>query len=548
MEPLAGELARLVPGSPEDLGLPYPHWRTHQREAVQDVLRAYAEGYKCVLLSAPTGSGKTIIGAAVGRMLEGHSLFLSHTIHLQNQQLRTLPEARTATGRGNWVCSLKTAMGEEMKASEAPCPPCPDKDGELDCGYYGQMIEAGESPEAVLNYAYALRILQARRLKGFENNPFSRRGLMVCDEGHLLERALVEAVAAPLNYKTFEVVGLDPPRRADLEEWTEWARSNIGEAEHETASAHRKYVRMRTEGAGAHAQKQVLTDYRRWHAIQEALKSLLELANVPAHLQPTQTGYRARPLWVWDLLPGRLFRHADRVLIMSATLGDPEITARLLGLNEWEYTHIEVPSAFPVENRLVFYWPVAKMRHGMPDQEKVRQAQALDELARKFPTTPGVVHCNSFALGEFLTDAVQPETRWRMWPHTRAYNPTPAFESEGLGGKLDNAILVTPSATTGVDWDFVGWAMLPKVPFPDLGDDIVRLRTDYVTKEGEPIGQKVYRQEAAMAMVQASGRHVRTETSKGVTIITDSAFYPLFKHLAPGAFPEWFRDAFRWRE
>ena len=120
-------LADLVPETPSDLGLPFTDWRKYQREAVQDVLRAYEEGYKVVLLSAPTGSGKTIIGAAVGRMLRGKALFLSHTIRLQQQQLRTLPDARLAMGRSHFPCIMTDLMGNpvDMTAEVAPCLPCP---------------------------------------------------------------------------------------------------------------------------------------------------------------------------------------------------------------------------------------------------------------------------------------------------------------------------------------------------------------------------------------------------------------------------------------
>jgi Rad3-related DNA helicase len=88
--------------------------------------------------------------------------------------------------------------------------------------------------------------------------------------------------------------------------------------------------------------------------------------------------------------------------------------------------------------------------------------------------------------------------------------------------------------------------MIPKVPYPDLGDDIVRLRYDYVTDEGESIGKQVYQQEAVKTLVQAAGRCVRTLTSKGVTVITDGAFWPLYKYAAPDAFPDWFRAAVSW--
>jgi Rad3-related DNA helicase len=537
-------LAELVPDSPSALGLPFTDWRKYQREAVQDILRAYQEGYKVVLLSAPTGSGKTIIGAAVGRMLEGKSLFLSHTIRLQQQQLRTLPDARTATGRSNHPCIMTDLMGNpsDMTAEDAPCLPCP-QGLHLGCPYYMQVREAGEAPEAVLNYAYALRVLQAYRLKGFEQNPFSHRGLMVCDEGHLLERAMVDATAAALRRRTFQSVGMQLPGGYNLDDWREWAEDNVRAVEHEADKSAQAVALAASEGKMPEDARRTS---KRWKSVANALNNLLELGKAHVHLQPTPEGVLARPLWVWDLLPSRLFRHADHILIMSATLGDPAITARLLGLQEHEVAHIEVPSTFPVENRPVFYWPVARMRHGMAEEEKIRQAQALVELASKFPNSPGVVHCNSFALGAFLERMTIALTERsiadRLLLHRPGTDVVRQFEAAP-----SNDILISPSCTTGVDWDFVGWAMIPKVPFPDLSDDVIRLRTEYVTEEGEPIGQKVYRQGAAMTVVQASGRHVRTEKSKGVTVITDSNFWALYKHLAPGAFPEWFKEAVQWR-
>jgi Rad3-related DNA helicase len=85
--------------------------------------------------------------------------------------------------------------------------------------------------------------------------------------------------------------------------------------------------------------------------------------------------------------------------------------------------------------------------------------------------------------------------------------------------------------------------MIPKVPYPNLGDDIVRLRYEYCTEEGEEIGKEVFKQEAALAVVQASGRNIRTPTSKGVTVITDSNFLSLFNHTSRASFPGWFREA-----
>jgi Rad3-related DNA helicase len=138
---------------------------------------------------------------------------------------------------------------------------------------------------------------------------------------------------------------------------------------------------------------------------------------------------------------------------------------------------------------------------------------------------------------------IYPDVRRRILTHVSKDREVVFQDFEKNPG---NHILITPAATTGVDWDFVGWQMIPKIPFPNLGDDIVRLRYEYCDEEGDEIGKEVFKQEAALAVVQASGRNIRTPISKGVTVITDSNFWSLFEFTSRASFPAWFREAVEW--
>lgn len=533
--------------SPRDLDLPHDEWRPHQWEAVQAAQQAIDMDKPKVLLSAPTGSGKTLIGAALARMMGARALYLSQTIHLQNQYLRTLPGARTATGRANHECRLEGPFGQRFAADEAPCP-CPNAHSE-GCSYYRQWFECLDAQDAVLNYAYAVRVLKAEGLRVYLpdradydvlENPFGGRELLVCDEGHLLEKAIIDADTIEIYESTFKRLGVDIPHTDDLETWREWAGRVL------------PWLNGRNKEVNATLRAmQTVSDSERGYArkVRSAQMAVSALSTIsgPYFVGPARHGYTIRPLWAWDRAQKTLFRHGANALIMSATLGNPHLTARLLGIGMDELAFIEVPSTFPLANRPVYYWPVAKMNYQMPDVDKFRQVQALVKLARMFPNSAGVVHCASFALGAFLYEGfvrIDPENARRVVLH-RSGNKSMAAAFESIGG---NAILISPSVTMGVDWDFVTWQMIPKVPFADLSDTFTRLRADYQTEEGEPIGRKVYQQDAALSIVQASGRCVRTPESKGVTIITDQAFWPLFKHIAPSSFPDWFRSAVRWED
>lgn len=535
-----------APDSPLELGLDKPEWREHQKETVDQILDAYQTSDR-VLLNAPTGAGKTIIGAALARCLSGDALYLAHTIQLQQQQLSTLPDAVTCTGRSNHPCINATylMMNPDMTAADADCPCEHAVSG--GCGYYDQWFRAMAAQDVVLNYAFVVRTIKGKGLRtwgGKVPNPFKNRGLMVCDEGHNLESALLDADGVDFYQRTWEEFGYEVPRTTDYGAWVEWRQANHVPLEADVDSVTES---RRAAGPG---NRDLWSRERKLKSMLMALEQMpVTTDHTPVYVGRTSYGYRVRPLWAWNRSNDILFKYAPKTLIMSATMGEPHLAAKLLGLENW--SQVTIPSTFPVANRPVYYWPVSRMKHGMEESEKQKQVVALAHLARKFPNSPGVVHCNSFALGRYLADGIRslaPDVSPRVLLHDSTNVKSRTFEPFQTHEGLDNAILITPSATTGVDWDFVGWQMIPKVPFPDLGDEFTRLRYDYVTDEGEAIGKEVYTQEAVKTLVQAAGRNVRTPTSKGVTVVTDSAFWPLFKYNAPKAFPDWFRAAVQWYE
>jgi Rad3-related DNA helicase len=543
-----------LPDSPEALGIPgYPEWREHQKEITSAIVDAL-ETNETVLVEAPTGAGKTIIGAATSRALGGRALYLAHTIMLQEQQLRTLPRAVTVTGRRNHACLLPVAQELGLTADEADCP-C-ELAEPAGCSYYRQWFAAMDAQDVVLNYAYMVRIVKAHGIRVADGwgtqgenrdvipNPFVGRRLMVCDEGHNLEQALLAADTVDVYQQSFEKYGYRLPDSVEVRPWLEWA------TQVQPQVSERLKELNRTRGSLDGLTVDTFKEANRLKGLVQTLDGVKEFgkfgAENPVYVARKAHGYTMQPLWAWNRSKKLLFGHADSSIVMSATLGAPGLTARLLGLSSW--AHLKIPSTFPVANRPVFYWPVSKMKYSMGDFDKQKQVVALVHLAQKFPNSPGVVHCNSYALGKYFYEGVariHPETWARCVFHDSKSRTATFADFEQSPG---NRILITPAATTGVDWDFLGWQMIPKVPYPDLSDDIVRLRYDYQTEEGEKLGQEVYTNEAVKTLVQAAGRCVRTPTSKGVTVITDAAFWPLFKYIAPDAFPDWFRAAVSWYE
>ena len=549
-----------LPNSPEELGLlGFPDWRQHQKEIVSDILDSFQTN-SVVLVEAPTGAGKTIIGAATSRALGGGATYLAHTIMLQEQQLRTLPDAVTVTGRRNHPCLLPMAGALNLTAEDADCP-CELAEPQ-GCSYYRQWFASMNARDVALNYAFMVRIVKANGIKVADGwgtqgedrnvipNPFVGRKLMVCDEGHNLEAALLSADAVEVYQASFERYGFKIPQGTDFLSWLQWATGLAPVLEERYKESKTALGKALMEG---NLSADGFKEGSRLKGLIQTLANIKDLSGIASHggeqsvfVGRRPFGFIIQPIWAWNRAHRLLFAHAENVMVMSATLGRPGLMARLLGLDSWD--HLKIPSTFPVANRPVFYWPVSKMKYNMPEIDKQKQVVALVTLANKFPNSAGLVHTNSYPLAKYLWEQAaryDQEVFARMILSTSSTRVADFADFEKNPG---NRILLTPAATTGVDWDFLGWQMIPKVPYGDLSDDITRLRYDYQTDEGEPLGKEVYQNEAVKTIVQACGRGVRSATSKCVTVITDGAFWPLFKYTAADAFPDWFRPAVQWYE
>src|SRR5215472_4796191 len=81
----------------------FERFRAEQIRAVDEIARAFDEGAKCVVLDAPTGSGKTLIGEASRRMAGSRSaVYVCSDRALQHQFNGDFPYSRVLMGRANY--------------------------------------------------------------------------------------------------------------------------------------------------------------------------------------------------------------------------------------------------------------------------------------------------------------------------------------------------------------------------------------------------------------------------------------------------------------
>ena len=196
---------------------------------------------------------------------------------------------------------------------------------------------------------------------------------------------------------------------------------------------------------------------------------------------------------------------------------------------------ISLPSPFPVEHRLIYWWPVIAWPRHDQDQSTVgpELARSVDYILSIHPGQRGLIHSVSYARAALLLQWVKND---RVFGHSDQ-----AFDAAIERLLVTPAgVLLSPRALEGVDLkaDRSEFQIFIKLPHLLLGDPRTRRRKDLV--------KNWYSLQTATNLIQGSGRSVRTATDIAPTYILDAAF-PNWLAIARAnrLLPEYFCDAIR---
>lgn len=525
-----------------------PAWfstlRDHQRIAVREILTAYEEGAECVVLDAPTGSGKTLIGETVRRLVGGTngvgrwSTYICSSKALQDQFLRDYPYARVLKGRSNYATQLyperflnkdPLTCGDCTKSpgSDGSCLWCDDVSR---CPYVEAKSAALSGDLAVLNTSYFLSEC---------NGPgrFSRGGLVIADESDCLESELMGHVEVRISERRLKQYGLGVPRYVTKEEsWREWAE----DAQKAVANSPRRHG-------------QDVASFRE-NKRRDILLGKLRLLNkeLPAGnwvYTGDRTSVAFKPVTVSALGQEKLWQHGDKWLLMSATVISADEMLESLGWDEdKEFRLVKCPSTFPKENRKVIVWPVVSMTYknrdeAWPEVTKAVEAIALEEMAKD----PGkiLIHSSSYDLTRHIAKGLRGvfgATRPVFW-YESAADRERVFQ---LWQQSKTGIMVAPSLDRGIDLpgDKCRTQIIVKVPFLSIKDKQVSARL-YGTGRA---GKVWYAVNAIRTIIQMTGRAVRSEDDYATTWILDKQFvdnlYSGYRNLIPA----WWKESLVWKK
>jgi Rad3-related DNA helicase len=165
--------------------------RRYQKEIIEAAVQAFSSGKKCVILTAPTGFGKSHVNASFASVTR--SFYATPQLALIDQMLRD-PSLRSRfveiKGHRNYPCHYEPQRSVHIGRCVTEEYECKER-FEV-CPYWLQKARAIKAPSVLLSFAY---LVAEGQTEGGSESYLGTRTLLVLDEAHNIEEECLNHVS-----------------------------------------------------------------------------------------------------------------------------------------------------------------------------------------------------------------------------------------------------------------------------------------------------------------------------------------------------------------
>lgn len=464
-------------------------------------------------------SGKSPIGITVARAM-GTSYYAVPQRFLQDQIERDFGDSvQMLKGKSNYPCNVY----EGTNCATAPCNrpklkwqirECRDQGT---CQYYDTRDKAMSAKLTVLNFANLLTYM-ALEPKG----PwFEPRDLLVIDECHGLGDSLDQYATIELTPATLRCVSPSLPDLHAIQ-----GLRTYPEVRQFVADRLLPQIDTMAKGLYEAVDPTDLTlgtattlneDLKNIKDLEMKCRTFLALGQGEYVISPIMDGsYRigtkVQPLTVAHV-KDLAFKAGRQILLMSATILDPDAFCESLGIDHQEVEFVSVPNTFPVEHGVFLYDPVGLMSNRNIKETLPAMIARLRLLLADHRDQKGIIHTANYEVTRYIEENLRdPRLLFQLTAddkftilahHTESPEPT---------------VLVGPGLTEGLDLKgpLGEWGVVVKIPFLNLTDPVVAAR-----KERNP---RWYNWKTAISITQARGRLFRSAEDRAIFYMLDQCW------------------------
>ena len=541
--------------------------RGKQLDHVERIIGAMLDdNMRHVILSAPTGTGKSIIGAVVADAVHtiktpfqdaNASFLLTATNVLGQQYYDTFSNPndprdttfRFIKGASNYTCDALSTP-EEQQTAENCSIRIFQKTGMDEvlaaycnnCEYQINRSLRDKSRHLITNYSYYFTDRMASEL-------LAKRTVCVFDEAHLLNDLYTDHCAINFTEKGLNLTATEVSETLSLGHTEIFKHlKTIGSLlanEKITNDTYMSVIRLLADvyitiaEASEQEAERNIRNRDRYLKINKMMKKYFgragKILDLLEHEYPHVFEYKAKspktgqadheviikPIFVSAMFEKLI--NADHNLLMSATISE-QYAKRTLQLDPADKVkHIRLDPQFPRENKkVIFYKPMTLNYTSMKDAETIKKLCVNTFQIVKHHTDlgeRGIILAPSFAIVESIAGTLRgalDAKQVKIFEHVRGEKLVDWIEAFKAYNK-GPAVFLTPSGFEGLDLpqDLSRYQILVKTPWGSLGDKRIKLIAD--------IYPDIYQLTALMKITQGAGRSVRSADDYATTYILDQS-------------------------
>lgn len=536
-------LLAYFPGTPRD----------SQKKILKSVQEAINKNKKFIIIQAPTGAGKSHVGATLAEssnapsqkytdLITTNKMFkktadnksyeyaeealkedsfgayiLTITKALQEQYLGLFSQCKYLKGRASYMCT-------EDDTFDCDIAPCRQSTKLLNtcidnglCPYVNDRNEAVGSKMSVLNYNMFLCL----------PDHVKKRQYLICDEASELEESLIGSFSVNINYETLKKNNIKTTKVLTDEagKGLLWLTdlANLINDEMKATLLPRAMSKMT-----ANEKKKIykLKYLKNLHG--KIIDIISNWYKCEFIIEQTGESVSFTPLYV-NTLADHIFKHADTVVLMSATIIDHKTFAKSLGITDYEY--IEVPSTFKAENSPIYCPGNYKLNHSLIDNNLPKVVRQALDICDHYSKDNGIIHTHTFKITNAIQDRVGSNKRFLF--REAGITNEQIVEEHFL--RNDHTVLVSPSLGLGTDLygDHGRFQIIMKLPYPPLGNKRIKILASR--------DKKWYTMKMLTKLLQMTGRCTRDEKDFSDTFILDGSALCILKNNWNNL-PLWFKD------
>tara|TARA_R110002033_G_scaffold100148_1_gene148550 strand:+ start:8430 stop:10064 length:1635 start_codon:yes stop_codon:yes gene_type:complete len=505
-----------------------------QVKLLKNIDQAFEDGYKFAVCNAPTGSGKSFISKTLANAsreptqnfkdlitsyiafkmdqtgsyiheqecvdeLSTGAFALTITKALQDQYKSLFKDTTILKGKSNYISTIDSNIDVELESLIMPKNILEDHRRSHKCPYHNDRRDALTNKFAALNYNMFFSL----------PNHVKKRQYLICDEAAELEDQLVKEFSCNINFEMLNRMDIlvrpfYSKNDANVIKWISNLlidlSDKIDELRHIISSnTNNKKFLIET--------RKQLIGIRNLHS---KLSLIIETWNESEYLFETnKDGITFMPLKV-NKLSNHLFKYADKVILMSATIIDPESFCKSLGIDKFKY--VEAESSFNSDSAPIFCNTKVKLNYHNLKRSLPKVVDQIKQICEFHKKDKGIIHTHNNTITSFLS---------KKLTDSRFLIREPGVRNEViLEQHLENndpTVLISPSLSRGVDLkdNLARFQIIVKAPYlPTKDKRIEKLMNDdfnwYVNK-------------MLCSVIQSCGRGVRSKEDYCTTYILDGA-------------------------